>query len=314
MSPLPKIIVIVGPTASGKTGLGLALAKKFDGEIISADSRQIYKKMDIGTAKPAGGWQQVHGRDVFVVEDVPHYFMDSVDPREELSLVDFKKQAIETIADITNRGKLPIVVGGTGLYVWALVDNLILPSVAPHKELRKKLEQRSLSELALWLEKIDPDSHAVIDRQNPRRVIRALEVAIVTGNSFVAQQKKEAPLFSALQIGLRWPLPELYGRIDSRVDSQIAQGLVDETKGLLADGYAFSLPSMSSIGYAQIGDYLRGQTTLLQAVEQIKQATHRYAKRQLTWFRAHPEIHWIEQADEGQAIPLVVAFLGEATV
>ena len=187
---LSKIIVILGRTASGKTGLGLKLAKKFNGEIVSADSRQIYTKMQIGTAKPAGVWKKVKGQKMYLVQGIPHHLMDIVDPGEDFSVADYKTLAIKCIKDILSRKKLPIIVGGTGLYIQALVENLDIPQVGPNKELRKHLEKKKPSELAVLLKKIDPIAAKKIDLQNPRRVLRALEVFILSGESFFAQKTK----------------------------------------------------------------------------------------------------------------------------
>lgn len=300
---LPKIIAIVGPTASGKTDLGLALAKKFNGEIISADSRQVYKKMDIGTAKPKGEWVN----EKYEVRGVPHYMMDIVEPDKDFSLADFKNQAVQHIQNTLRRGKLPIIVGGTGLYVWAIIDNLDIPKVKPDLQLRKKLEEKSVAELAAMLQEIDLDAAQKIDIKNPRRVLRALEVAITSGKSFVAQQTKSEPLFEALQIGMQITKEELDERIDLRVDKQIKEGLVEETKGLLEQGFGWNLSSMSGIGYRQIGYYLRGEMSLTEAIAILKRDTKRYAKRQMTWFKRDKRITWIKNTDT--AASLVADFL-----
>lgn len=286
--PLPKIIVILGPTASGKTDMALRLAKKFDGEIVSADSRQIYKKMNIGTAKPEGEWV----KDAYVVDGIPHHLMDVIDPGESFSLADYKALATASINDILSRKKLPIIVGGTGLYIRALVDNLDIPKIEPNKELRKQLARKKLPELAAMLVKMDPAMAKKIDLQNPRRVLRALEVFILSGESFLAQSTKSNPIYDVLEIGIDLPREELFARIDARVDKQIEDGLVEETKKL-AKKYSWDLPSMSGIGYKQIGFYLRGEAALDEAIRLLKRDTRRYAKRQMTWFRSDKKIKWI---------------------
>lgn len=306
---LPKIITIVGPTSSGKTRLSLQLAKKYNGEIISADSRQLYKKMTIGTAKPAGEWKKHAGGEAYFVEGIPHYLMDIVDPGHEMSLAEFKAQAMRHIDDILERGKLPIIVGGTGLYVWAVVDNLEPPQVPPNKTLRRSLEQRSPEDLLTWLKKLDPESYKTVDVKNPRRVIRALEVAIMSGESFAAQRKQAAPLYEALQIGLKRELPELYARIDKAIDQQMKDGLEKETLALIKQKYGWNLPSMSSIGYKQMGDLIEGRSSKETAVEDIKQATHKYAKRQMTWFKRDKRIVWIDGDDAKKADQLIKEFL-----
>ncbi len=301
---LPKILIILGPTASGKTDLGLALAKRFNGEIINADSRQVYQEMNIGTAKPTGKWID----DNYLVEGVPHHLMDIITPNEEFTLSDFKTRAEAAINSILQHGKLPIIVGGTGLYVWALVDNLQIPAVAPNMELRQKLERKPLAELVEMLQKIDPESAATVDLQNPRRVLRALEVALGSGESFAVQQKKGPALYNILQIGIDLPRELLYARINDRVDKQMSDGLLNEATKL-SQKYSWDLPSMSSIGYRQMGYYLRGEMKLLEAVEILKRDTRHYAKRQQTWFKRDARIHWIKNGDVVAASKTVKKFL-----
>lgn len=308
---LPKIIAVVGPTASGKTDLGLALAKEFNGEVVSADSRQIYKKMDIGTAKPKSDFglrTSDSGRETYIVEGVPHHLMDIVDPGKEFSLADYKKLALKAIRDILRRGKLPIVVGGTGLYIQALVDNFDIPKIKPSKKLRSQLEKKPLAQLVALLKKIDPASAKKIDLKNSRRVLRALEVFILSGESFFKQRTKSAPLFNVLQIGIDLPRPELFARIDARVDKQIEEGLLEETKKL-EKKYGWHLPSMSGIGYKQMGFYLRGEATLDEAINILKRDTRRYAKRQMTWFDRDKKIIWIKNTDLASVEGLVRKFL-----
>lgn len=301
---LSKILVILGPTASGKTDLGIALAKKFNGEIISADSRQVYKKMDVATAKPAG--KREGG--VYVVNGIPHYLLDIIDPADDFSLADFKALALKHIREILRRRKLPIIVGGTGLYIWSIVDNLNIPKVAPDKNLRVELEKKNLAELVELFKRIDPRSAQKVDLKNPRRVLRALEVVITSGESFFAQRKKAKPLFDVLQIGIELPRPELRQRIEARVDRQIEQGLVKEVREL-AKRYNWNLPSMSGIGYKQMGYYLRGEKSLAEAIEILKQDTKKYAKRQVTWFKRDKRICWIEAVGLNRAEELVRGFL-----
>lgn len=303
---LLKIIVIVGPTASGKTALSLELAKEFNGEIINADSRQIYKEMDIGTAKPTNELK-VESKKLkdkkreYIVNGVRHHLMDIVRPDEKFTLAHFKNMAVEKIKDILNRKKIPIMVGGTGLYVRAVVDNLDIPKVAPDTTLRRELEKKNLVELVKQLRNTDPVTAAKIDLKNPRRVIRALEVVLLSEDSFVEQQKKLPPLFNALQIGLEVPREILNERINSRVDEQINDGLVNEVKKLSAK-YAWNLPAMSGIGYKQVGYYLRAEMSLLEAIEMIKRDTRRYAKRQMTWFKKDKRIKWVKSAVEAKKL------------
>nr|WP_298660597.1 tRNA (adenosine(37)-N6)-dimethylallyltransferase MiaA [uncultured Flavobacterium sp.] len=302
---LPKIIVILGPTASGKTDLGLVLAKKFNGEIVSADSRQVYKQMNIGTAKPQlENNNQIeilnsvqNDSPVYIVDGIPHHLIDIVNPDQDFSLADFKTMATNCIQDILKRGKLPIVVGGTGLYIWTIVDNLDIPKIKPNIELRLELEKKSLSELVGQLQEIDPESAAVIDLKNSRRVLRALEVAITSGRSFIAQQTKSQPLFNALQIGIDISKEELNTRIEKRVDAQMQEGLLHETEGLVQAGYSWNLPSMSGIGYRQIGYYQQGKMSLPKAIETLKTDTKKYAKRQMTWFKRDKRIQWVKSGN-----------------
>lgn len=317
MKKLPKIIVLLGPTASGKTDLGIALAKKFDGEIISADSRQIYKKMDIGTGKPAGTWKKVGNYKAYMVEGVPHYLMDVVDPDDKFSVADFKEAACARIEDIVRRGKTPFVVGGTGLYIWSLVDNLDFSEAPPNKKLRQKLEKKSLEEMQVLLKKIDLHAYQTIDLKNPRRVIRALEIATARGEDVkqkipkgsLREKPTPKPLFDVLQIGIQLPREELYERVNKRVELMIAAGWVEETKALMKKKYDVKLPSLSSLGYREIGKYLRGEKSLVETVELIKHATRHYARRQITWFKRDRRISWIDGAKLARAEELVKNFL-----
>lgn len=309
MENLPKIIAVIGPTASGKTDLGIFLAKKFNGEIVNFDSRQIYIKMDIGTAKPIGEWREIEGIKVYVVEGVVHHLMDFVDPGMDYSLANFKVDAFRVIDDILSRGKLPILVGGTGLYFWGVIDNLDLTKTEPNKELRSELESKTSAELVEMLKEKDPESATLIDLKNPRRVLRALEVVLSTGESFVSRQGKSDPHYNVLQIGLSWPREELNTRIDQRSEQQIRDGLVEETQKL-AKEYSWKLPSMSGIGYRQVGYFLRGEMTLPEAIEVLKRDTRHYAKRQMTWFKRDKRIVWITGPNKVRAEELAREFLG----
>ncbi len=288
------------------------MAKKFNGEIVSADSRQVYKKMNIGTAKPKGVWEKINGNKIFVVDNIPHYLVDIVDPGDDFTVADYKKMATLKINDILSRGKLPIMVGGTGLYIWTLLDNLDIPKIKPSQRLRKGLEKKSLPELVAFLKKIDLETAQRIDLHNPRRVLRALEVFILSGESLARQITKSASLFNALQIGIDLPRAELYERIDARVDQQIKNGLVEETKKLIKQKYDWNLPSMSGIGYKQIGFYLRGEATLDEAIAILKRDTRHYVKRQMTWFKRDKKINWIKTPDPKLVEGLVKKFLTKA--
>jgi len=285
----PPLVVVLGPTAVGKTALSVRLAERFDGEIISADSRQIYQLLDIGTAKPTAD----------ELRRVPHHLVGIVPPDETLTLAQFHAMATEAIDELHRRGKLPFLVGGTGLYVRAVVEGYAVPRVAAKPELRDELERfarkHGARALHARLAKIDPDAAAKIDYRNVRRVIRALEVCRITGKPFSAQQVAQPPPYRILQIGLTLPREVLYQRIDERVDRMIAGGLVEEVRRLAEAGYSWSLPSMSALGYAQIGSYLRGECSLEEAIAQTKRDTRRFVHHQYSWFRLNDRrIHWYQ--------------------
>ena len=330
---MKKLIVILGPTASGKTEMAIRLAKKFNGEIVSADSRQIYKYMNIGTSKPAESFQipllpfkkeerffplfkgelrgisepNVEIKKPLIINNIPHYLINIINPDEEFSLAQYKKLAIEFIKDIQKRNKIPFLAGGTGLYISAVVDNLIIPKAKPDEVMRNKLEEKSNIELFEELKKIDPIAAKNIDIENKRRLIRAVEVIRLTGELFSKQQKKGKPLFDILQIGIEIPRSELYRRIEKRVDKMIKNGLEQEVRNLIKKGYRVDLPSMSGLGYRQMIMYLKNEINLSGAVELIKRDTRRYARRQMTWLRRDKRIKWIENYKETEE--LVEGFL-----
>ncbi len=287
-----KLVAIVGPTASGKTSLAVELARRLDGEIIGADSRQVYRQMDIGTAKPMAE-EQAAAR---------HHLIDIVDPDEPFSLGRWLDLAQEALEDIWSRGKQPLLVGGTGQYVWALLEGWRVPRVAPDDGLRAALESRPPSELVEELGRVDPQAQAFVDPRNVRRLVRALEVYHATGKPFSHWRKKEPAEFESLVIGLRLPRDELYRRIDERVDAMFACGLVAEVERLLAMGYSRDLPSMSGIGYREVCEYLAGEIDIETAVERTKTGTHRLARHQNSWFKAgDARIRWIEAGEKALA-------------
>lgn len=305
---LPKLIVVCGPTASGKTQWGVDLATRFNGSVISADSRQIYKKMSIGTAQPVGEWRRNGLRKSFFVQDIPHHLIGWLDPGKVFSAAEFRDRALKYSKVINRAGRVPFVVGGTGLYISALVDNFTIPRVPASHKLRQSLEEKPLSELVSLLQRLDPEAAAVIDTHNPRRLIRALEVCILTGEQFSAQKKKGAPLFDVLQIGIRVPRDVLYERINTRVELMIKAGLLAEVQALLKQKYSWNLPSMNGIGYREFRDYMDGAIGLDEVVERIKQNTRQYARRQLTWFNRDHRIVWCDTVEEAAAA--VERFLG----
>jgi tRNA dimethylallyltransferase len=283
------LVAIVGPTGVGKSRLALQLARAFHGEIVSADSRQVYRHMDIGTAKP--GTEEL--------PLVPHHLISIVNPDESFSLAQYQALAYRNIRDIQQRDKLPFLVGGSGLYVWAVLEGWKIPSVPPDLEFRQNLEKRAVNsganELYQELMKVDPAAAQKIDPRNTRRVIRALEVHRKTRTSFSQLKAKETPPFNIFIIGLTADRAELYRRIDLRVDEMIEQGLVAEVEKLVEMGYDFNLPAMSGIGYKQIGLFLKGESTLAAAIQQIKFETHRFVRHQYTWFRLKDDrIHWFD--------------------
>ncbi len=284
-----KLIIILGPTASGKSDLAVKLAKKFKGEIISADSRQVYKEMDIGTAK-------VTKKEMF---GIPHYMINIVKPNKDFTLAQFQKKSLKIIKDIQKRNKLPFLAGGTGLYIQSIVDNLKIPETKPNKKLRNKLEKLTNQELINKLKKLDPKALKIIDLKNKRRLIRALEICLLTKKLFSKQRKKDKPIFNILQIGLKLDTKNLEQKISQRTEKMIKNGLIEENKKLLKK-YGSKPYSMSGIGYKEIISYLNNKITLKQAEELIKIHTRQYAKRQMTWFKRDKRISWIKNYSEAE--------------
>jgi tRNA dimethylallyltransferase len=272
------VIAIVGPTAAGKSKLALYLAKHFHGEIVNADSRQVYRFLDIGTAKPNSQEQA----------SIPHHLIDIVNPDDTFSLAMYKKMASKTIDEIQERGNLPFLVGGTGLYIWSMIEGWEIPEVPPDLEFRKSLEdcaaENGGSILFEKLKAIDPAAASYIVPTNLRRVIRALEIYHSTGQLASRLQQKHPPPYKTKIIGLIAERKELYSLIDSRIDEMIRQGLVEEVSGLINKGYGLTLSSMSGIGYREIGMYLDGKASLPEAVQKMKYNSHQFARRQNTWF------------------------------
>jgi tRNA dimethylallyltransferase len=282
------LIAIVGPTASGKTALSIHIAKKYDGEIISADSRQFYKYMDIGTDKITK--PQMQG--------IPHHLVDIAEPDTEFTVADFKRAAQKAIDQIHAKNKTPILCGGSGLYLSVLTENYKLPDVSQNPALRKELHELYEKEgtMAVYkvLQELDPKTAEKIHPNNLVYVIRAIE--ILKGGSEKAGLK-DKPLYAVFKIGIDWPRELLYERINSRVEDLMERGLINEVKTLLLKGFKQTMPSMMSIGYSELIEFLNGHVTLAEATEEIKKNTRNYCKRQLTWFKREKDIHWVSGAD-----------------
>ena len=286
---MERLVAIVGPTGIGKSRLALHLAGLFNGEIVSADSRQVYRHMDIGTAKPSR-------RELALV---PHHLVDIISPDEEFSLAQYQDLASRAIEKIQQRDRLVLLAGGSGQYVWAVLEGWGIPQIPPDLEFRHSLEEKAArggaNELYHELEGVDPAAAQKIDPRNVRRVIRALEAYKYGEAPFSQLQQKKVPPFEALIIGLTLDRAELYRRIDLRVDRMVEQGLVEEVRKLVSMGYGFDLPAMSGIGYKQIGMFLRGELTLAQAIQQTKFETHRFVRHQYNWFRLKDgRIRWFD--------------------
>jgi tRNA dimethylallyltransferase len=289
------LVAVIGPTGIGKTKLALYLAKNFGGEIINGDSRQVYRFMDIGTAKPT----------ILDRALVPHHIIDIVDPAEHFSLALYKNLATEAIDNIQQRGKLPLLVGGSGQYIWSTIEGWILPEVPPDMEFRKQAEnvadKKGIENLFQELKKIDPVAATAIMPTNLRRIIRALEIYQSTGQRASQLWQKKPLSFPIAIIGLTTSRGALYNNIDLRVDEMIKLGMVDEVKGLIQRGYGLDLPSMSGIGYGQIGMYLNGKSSLSEAIQLMKYKTHQFVRRQYTWFSLDDSrIRWFNICDNIQ--------------
>ncbi len=283
-----KLICIAGPTASGKTALSIALAKELDGEIVSCDSMQVYRRMDIGTAKPTA--QERDG--------IPHHMIDVAEPDEDFSVSRYCKMADPIITDILARGKTAIIAGGTGLYMDSLIrGNDFAPF--PSTGMREKLEAQSIEAVYRQLQAVDPEAAARLHLSDRKRIIRAMEVYLETGQTITEHNRRTqslppryAPVWLALEDENR---QELYARIDQRAERMVQQGLIEEIRGLLAEGVPKRCTAMQAIGYKEFVDALEGRCTVSEAITQVQQASRRYAKRQLTWFRRNKAIHWLRR-------------------
>lgn len=290
--PLPKLIAIVGPTASGKSDLAIKLAKKFNGVIISADSRQIYRGMDIGTAKTSKSERL----------GVPHYMLDIVDPGDDFNVNLYQKSVLNLLKSIAQKNKklkkpiVPFLVGGTGLYVSAITDGWQFPNVPPNPKLRAKLDKLPLDVLAEQLTKLDPDT--TVDTKNKRRVIRAIEI-IKSGQ---ARPAKTKPPFDVLKIGLGKERETMRQRIAARVKKMNIPALAKETKQLIKKKYDFSRPALSALGYQDVRDFINKKTTRQELLTSLIKLHTQYAKRQMTWFKKDPKIHWIKNYSQAEKL------------
>jgi len=287
------LVAIVGPTAVGKTEISIYLAERLGGEIVSADSRLLYRGMDIGTDKPL---KEVRSH-------IPHHLIDVTDPDQPWSLAIYRREAMDVIHAIHQRGRLPMLVGGTGQYVTAILEGWIPPPKSGDPSLRQRLEnyaeEHGSVALHEQLEEIDPTSAAKIDHRNVRRVVRALEIYHITGFPPSQQRSNQPPPYQTLRVGLKLPRPELYARIDTRIDAMLDAGFIDEVGELLERGYAPDLPAMTAIGYRQIADHLRGLISLDEAIHQMRKATRQFVRRQSNWFKQDDDrIHWFDVRDD----------------
>ena len=290
---LPKIMVIVGPTASGKSDLAIRLAQKFSGEIISADSRQVYRGLNIGTGKVSKKEQRL----------VPHHLLDVANPKQTFSVAQYQKLAHKAIKDILNRGKLPIIVGGTGQYIDTVVYDMALPEVPPDYKLRAKLEKQTPEQLFKRLQKLDPERAKNIDRQNPRRLIRALEIIVTTGKP-VGTIKLKSP-YDVLWLGLN--PKDVEKRITTRLAKRFKQGMISEVKKLRANGVSWQRLHDLGLEYRWVGEFLQNNISKSEMLQSLEQAIRQYSKRQMTWFKRNHHIHWLKNPAE--ATRLCRAFL-----
>jgi tRNA dimethylallyltransferase len=310
---LPKLIVILGPTASGKSALGIALALRWQGEIVSADSRQVYRGLDIGTAKVTPTERAL----------VPHHLLDVAEPSDVYTVAQFQQDAITAISTILAHGHQPFLVGGSPHYIQTVVDHFDMPRIPPQSELRAQLQARPLTDLLMQLETLDPQCAASIDRKNARRIIRALEVCLVSGQPFSAQRRVVAPLFDCLLLGIRWERELLYQHIDRRIEERVEQGLIQEVQRLLVCGVSHERLDALGLEYRFVSQLLRGElASEAEMIQRLKYASHDFTRRQLTWFQHDKRILWIEGREGAagesamikEADQLVSFFLGNLSI
>ena len=300
----PKVIVIVGPTASGKTAISIELAKKINGEIVSADSMQIYKKMDIGTAKPTEEEK----------ENIKHYMIDIIEPNEAFNVAKYKEMAQKAIDEIISKGKTPIVIGGTGLYINTLINGIEFKEIETDKTYREQLEKEAkengIDIVYKKLQEIDPEAAKNIDKNNIRRVIRALEIYKLTGKTKTQLDKESIKevQYDYKIFGMLWEREELYDRINKRIDIMIENGLIDEVKELTPK-YKISNTAMQGIGYKEVIEYLENKISIEDMKEKLKMETRRYAKRQITWFKKDKRITWISPKNKEECVNQIIKLI-----
>jgi tRNA dimethylallyltransferase len=313
---MEKIIVILGPTATGKTDLAIKLAKRFNGEVVSADSRQIYREMDIATAKPAQAQsaKRKAKNNHYLINGISQHLVDIIRPNQKFNAALYKELALKAIRNIQKRGKIPFLVGGTGLYIKAVVDNLNFPKVIPSQKLRKTLEAKTEKGLFRLYKKLDPKGARLIDKNNKRRLVRALEVCYLTKEPFWQQRKKEKPLFDVLQLGIKVPKKTLKKRISSRIERMFDQGLEKEARRLFKK-YGDLPLFRQTIGYQEWLPLTKGkinQKTRVGIKNKMKNHTWQYARRQTVWFKKDPRIVWLPNRNpDKKAKKLIKSFVSQ---
>lgn len=314
----PKIVVIVGPTCSGKSELAVKLAKKFNGEIISVDSRQVYRDLNIGTGKVPGRWHKLNypsgerslakwivlGNKIFMYKDTPHHLIDEVKPQKIFTVAQYQKRAKKIIRSVTQRGKMPILAGGTGFWIDAVVYGINFPKVPPNIKLRKRLSRKSAQKLLQILRKLDRKRAKIIEQKNPRRLIRAIEIAKKLGK--VPTIKRKNP-YTALWIGIQLTAQDLKKKIHKRIISQINEGMIDEAKILHKNGLSWRRFYELGLEYKFLADYLTKKRDQKEMTEQLEKAINDYARRQIVWFKKNSEIHWVNSLRDAE--DLVQKFL-----
>lgn len=281
MSPTPKIIVVLGPTASGKSALAVEIARRFNGEVISADSRQIYRGLDVGSCKITK--HEMRG--------IPHHLLDVASPARQFSVSEYQRLAERAIAEVIKRGKLPIICGGTGFYIQSIVDNIVLPHVPPNQILRKELSFKNTSDLFKILSKLDPHRAQEIDAKNPARLIRAIEIATALGS--VPHVEIQPPHYDILQMGIAFPLKPLEKRIRTRLEKRLRKGMIAEAKRLHQKGLSWRRMRSLGLDYRALADFLTGAISRTEMKDRIVLESIQYAKRQMTWFKRDKRIVWI---------------------